>query len=71
MVRIVSLVAGVLALACASEACGGWYQCKNADKSHCCVVDSGIGIHRCPKYCTGGPGLVECIGQGVGNARNE
>ncbi|KAG6006049.1 hypothetical protein E4U21_007409 [Claviceps maximensis] len=71
MVRITSILAGVLALISASEACSGWYQCKYSDGSHCCVVDSSAGPGSCPSHCNGrgwwGP---ECISQTTGNSRH-
>ncbi|EMD85566.1 hypothetical protein COCHEDRAFT_1118557 [Bipolaris maydis C5] len=37
MVRIISLAAGFLALVVSTEACHGYFQCKNTDGSHCYV----------------------------------
>jgi hypothetical protein len=37
MVNIMLAVAGFLAFFTIIEACGGWYQCKYSDGSHCCV----------------------------------
>ncbi|KAG5969115.1 hypothetical protein E4U58_001571 [Claviceps cyperi] len=70
MVRIASILVSVLASVAAVDACAGWYQCKHADKSHCCVVDGGAGRNACPSYCTGGPALAECIHQVPGNSRH-
>jgi hypothetical protein len=37
MVNIMLAVAGFLAFITIIEACGGWYQYKYSDGSHCCV----------------------------------
>ena len=42
MVRIIEVVTSFLALAIATEACAGWYQCKYSDGSHCCVCKNGL-----------------------------
>ncbi|KAJ6018467.1 hypothetical protein N7499_003735 [Penicillium canescens] len=68
MVRIISVITSFLALAIATEACAGWYQCKNSDGSHCCVVDSALGPGACPSKCNGGH---DCIGQLTGDSRTE
>ncbi|KAG5971232.1 hypothetical protein E4U55_001291, partial [Claviceps digitariae] len=71
MVRITSLLAGVLAFVSAAQACGGWYQCKHASGRHCCVIDSGKGPHGCPAHCDGGDTHPpECVSQTVGNSRH-
>ncbi|EOA88187.1 uncharacterized protein SETTUDRAFT_27641 [Exserohilum turcica Et28A] len=71
MVRLLSIATGFLALFTAAEACSGWYQCKNSDGSHCCVVDSSSGPDSCPQYCSGGADWPpECIGQITGNSRH-
>ncbi|KAG6018954.1 hypothetical protein E4U19_007737, partial [Claviceps sp. Clav32 group G5] len=69
MVHIASLLVGVLASVAVAEACGGWFQCKMADGSHCCVVDSSSGREACPSHCTGTLDMVECISQITGNSR--
>ncbi|KAG6300546.1 hypothetical protein E4U09_006722 [Claviceps aff. purpurea] len=70
MVRIASLLVSVLASVAAADACAGWFQCKNADGSHCCVVDSSSGRGACPSHCTGTIDMVECISQTTGNSRH-
>ncbi|CAA9963483.1 hypothetical protein PTMSG1_06851 [Pyrenophora teres f. maculata] len=71
MVRIVSIGAGFLALLASAEACQGWYQCKQANGDHCCVIDSNKGPGGCPGHCTGGTAWpAECIAQVTGNSRH-
>ncbi|KAG5992539.1 hypothetical protein E4U52_002741 [Claviceps spartinae] len=70
MVRIASIFVNLLASVAVAEACSGWFQCKMADGSHCCVVDSSSGRGACPSYCTGTIDMVECVSQTIGNSRH-
>ncbi|KAL0929724.1 uncharacterized protein CTRU02_215367 [Colletotrichum truncatum] len=72
MVQIALATAAVLAcFAASAQACSGWYQCKNIDGSHCCVIPAQSGgPSDCPTNCNGGSAWPpECIEPITGKGR--
>lgn len=73
MVRILLVIMGFLTHITITKACGGYYQCKNSNGSHCCVMPAKHYTPlSCPSDCTGGTAWpAECIGTLDGSKRHQ